>query len=61
MSSIKLIVHLTAKLNFCSYFLHFLTNLAESQYRSPYNVSKSCCVFQIISAMEVGLYLGDVL
>jgi len=61
MSSIKLLVHLTAKLNFCSYFLHFLTDLAEIQYRSPYNVSQSCRVFQIITAMEVRLNLGDVL
>lgn len=61
MSSIKLIVHLTAKLNFCSYFLYFLTSLADSQYRPPHNVSKSCCVFHTIGAMEVRLYLGDVL
>jgi len=60
MSSIKLIVHLRAKLNFCSYFLYFLTDLAESQYRSPY-VSMSCCVFQKSSAMEVRLYLCDVM
>jgi len=29
MSFIKFIVHLTAKLNFCSYFLYFLTDLAD--------------------------------
>lgn len=60
MSSIKLIVHLRAKQNFCSHFLYFLTDLAESQYISPY-VSKCCCVFQITSAMEVRLSLGDVM
>ena len=52
MSSIKLIVHLTTKLNFCPYFLYFLTNPAGSQYKSPYTLSKSSCVFQTISAME---------
>jgi hypothetical protein len=61
MSSIKLIVHLTTKLNFCPYFLYFLTNPAGSQYKSPYTLSKSSCVFQTISAMEAWLYLGDVL